>query len=249
MAQEEKKCWSPLQKFSWTQTWSPSIWAQSQCCLSYSLQSNRHPLTYTGLFETSANQDAPGGMCPQWWRMWQGHSCDMGRAVKQKIDRGRGGERHRIEREGEIAWKEIAKKAVKEGWEHDCERGREWWKKRKEKGGGMKDRQRERMGTFFLQHFNAVFLKIEQTCKDSGTFLTLINFPCSSKGHNLPVQWAMMQSAPHKGYSNGPLKCTASLLFIKQRKCAMLISKIDETHRIQNAHNEHDVNYRAGVCN
>lgn len=93
VAREKKKCWSPLQKFSWTQLWSPSIWAQSRCCLSHSLQSNRHPLTYTGLFEISANQDAPGGMCPQWWRMWQGHSCDMGRAVKQKIDRGRGKER------------------------------------------------------------------------------------------------------------------------------------------------------------
>ncbi len=106
-------------------------------------------------------------------------------------------------------------------------------KGRKEKGGGMGDRQRERMGTFFLQHLT-VFLRIEQTCKDSGTFLTLINFPCSSKGHNLPVQWAMMQSAPHKAYSNSPLKCTKSVLFIKQIKCAATISNIDETDKIHN---------------
>lgn len=95
----------------------------------------------------------------------------------------------------------------------------------------MGDRQRERMGTFFLQHLT-VFLRIEQTCKDSGTFLTLIHFPCSSKGHNLPVQWAMMQSAPHKAYSNSPLKHTKSVLFIKQIKCAATISNIDETDKI-----------------
>lgn len=113
--------------------------------------------------------------------------------------------------------------AVKEGESNE--------KRRKEKGGGMEDRQRERMGTFFLQHLT-VFLKIEQTCKDSGTFLTLINFPCSSKGHNLPMQWAMKQSAPHKAYSNSPLKCAKSLSFIKQIKSATINSKIDETYRM-----------------
>jgi len=129
--------------------------------------------------------------------MRYGKSC---KAENRQRERER--ERHRIKKRGRDSLKRSSKKKqLKKGESMAVKEGMSNEKRMKEKGDGMGDRQRERMGTFFLQHLT-VFLKIEQTCKDSGTFLTLINFPCSSKGHNLPVQWAMMQSATHKAYSN-----------------------------------------------
>lgn len=149
--------------------------------------------------------------------MRYGKSC---KAENRQRERGR--EIQNRKRGRDSIKRNHKKKQLKKGESMNVKEGENDEKRRKEKGEGMGDRQRERMGTFFLQHLT-VFLKIEQTCKDSGTFLTLINFPCSSKGHNLPVQWAMMQSAPQKAYSNSPLKCAQSLSFIKQIKCSMII--------------------------